>query len=426
MENESIVHRIRTGFSPLFWIGNTLEIFERLAFYGSKAVLSFYLANKIGLGVTAAASLAGLFSGLVYGLPIVAGVFVDRFGFRKTLATCFSVFAVGYFLIGLGGMPQGQGIVESVGKTTYVSIVLLLTAVGGSLIKPCIVGTVERTSKPDYRALGFSIYYALVNLGGAIGPIIATFVRSSYGIEFVFVMSACTSAALVGGTLLFFREPVAAEPVATRTFGRLFGDMLLVFGNLRFMSFLVIFSGFYIMFWQTFYSLPFYVTEVLHFDRFEVLETVDAWTIILLSIPLTAFAKKIPAIQAMTLAFLISSVSWLILAFSHTVGACIAGLFLFAAGESILAPRLYDYVGLIAPRQQLGTFMGFAFLPVAIGSILAGRLAGWLVQHFMREGAGVTGMWITVAVVGFVSTALMVAYDQIVKRSTKTAAVVDA
>ena len=54
----------------------------------------------------------------------------------------------------------------------------------------------------------------------------------------------------------------------------------------------------------------------------------------------------------MTLGFLISSVSWLILAFSHTVGACIAGLFLFAAGESILAPRLYDYVGLIAPRRN--------------------------------------------------------------------------
>ena len=70
--------------------------------------------------------------------------------------------------------------------------------------------------------------------------------------------------------------------------------------------------------------------------------------------------------------------------------------------------------------------MGFAFLPVAIGSIVAGRLAGWLVQHFMREGAGVTGMWITVAVGGFVSTALMVADDQIVKRSTKTAAVVEA
>src|SRR5699024_9819650 len=74
---ESFASRIRNGFSPLFWVGNTLEIFERLAFYGSKAVLSFYLANKIGLGVTAAASLAGLFSGLIYALPIVAGVFVD-------------------------------------------------------------------------------------------------------------------------------------------------------------------------------------------------------------------------------------------------------------------------------------------------------------------------------------------------------------
>jgi dipeptide/tripeptide permease len=286
------------------------------------------------------------------------------------------------------------------------------------LIKPCIVGTVERTSKPDYRALGFSIYYALVNLGGAVGPIIASFVRSGFGIEYVFVMSAATSAMLIAGTLLFFREPGSAAGAGPpRTFGRLFRDMLLVFGNLRFMSFLVIFSGFYIMFWQIFYSLPFYVDEVLHYSRFEVLETVDAWTIILLSVPLTAFAKKIPAIQAMTLGFLISSGSWLILAASHTIPATIAGLFLFAAGESILAPRLYDYVGLIAPREQLGTFMGFAFLPVAIGSIVAGWLAGWLVEHYMRQGGGVTMMWVIVSIVGFVCTALMLVYDRTVKHS---------
>lgn len=414
---ESFLQRVRNGFSPVFWIGNTLEIFERLAFYGSKAVLSFYLANKIGLGVTAAASLAGLFSGLIYALPIVAGVFVDRFGFKKTLATCFTVFTVGYFLIGLGGMPQGQGIVDSVGKTTYVTLVLILTAIGGSLIKPCIVGTVERTSKPDYRALGFSIYYALVNLGGAVGPIIASFVRSSFGIEFVFVMSAATSALLILGTLLFFREPGTSTTNAgpQRTFARLFADMLLVFGNLRFITFLVIFSGFYIMFWQIFYSLPFYIDEILHFPRFEILETVDAWTIILLSVPLTALAKKMPAIQAMTVGFVISSLSWLILAASPTISAAIAGLFLFAAGESILAPRLYDYVGLIAPREQLGTFMGFAFLPVAIGSIVAGRLGGWLVEAYMRQGH-VAMMWIIVAGVGFVCTALMVVYDRTVKR----------
>ena len=65
--------------------------------------------------------------------------------------------------------------------------------------------------------------------------------------------------------------------------GKVFADMVVVFRNFRFISFLVIFSGFWIMFWQIFYSLPFYVRDVLHFGRFEIIETVDAWTIILVS-----------------------------------------------------------------------------------------------------------------------------------------------
>ncbi len=413
-QSESTLQRIRTGFSPAFWIANTLELFERLAFYGSKAILSFYLANKIGIDLPSVGWLIGMFAGLTWSLPIVAGVFVDRYGFRKTLAACFAFFAAGYFLIGLGGMPAGQAITDSMGKTGYMAIVLILTAAGGSLIKPCIVGTVERTSNPDYRALGFSIYYALVNLGGAIGPILATMIRSELGIEYVFVMSAATSALLLGGTLLFFREPDGgAAQGPRRTFGKVFGDMLLVFRNARFMTFLVVFSGFWIMFWQIFYSLPFYIDEILGFKRFEILETVDAWTIILLSVPLTAFAKKMRAMNAMTAGFLIASASWLIMAWSPTVWGAVAALMVFAVGEALQAPRFYEYVGKLAPRDQVGTFMGFAFLPIAIGSFIAGRLGTWLVEHYIRVEQRPSEMFLIIAGVGFVSTALLYLYDRL-------------
>jgi proton-dependent oligopeptide transporter, POT family len=412
---ESTLSRIRTGFSPTFWIANTLELFERFAFYGSKAVLSFYLANKIGLDLPSVGWLIGMFAGLTWSLPIIAGVFVDRYGFRKTLAACFFFFTFGYFMIGLGGMPAGQEIVNSVGKTTYMALVLIVTAAGGSLIKPCIVGTVERTSHPDYRALGFSIYYALVNFGGAMGPILASEIRADIGIEWVFVMSAAVSALLMGGTLLFFREPGGGEAQASqRTFGKVFSDMLLVFRNVRFVAFLVIFSGFWMMFWQVFYSLPFYIDEVLHFKRFEILETVDAWTIILLSVPLTALAKKMRAMNAMIIGFVIASASWLVMAWSPTVPAAIAALMLFAVGESLQAPRFYEYVGGLAPRQQVGTFMGFAFLPIAIGSFVAGRLGTWLVEHFLRESQRPAMMWLIVAAIGFVSTLLLWVYDRVV------------
>jgi proton-dependent oligopeptide transporter, POT family len=405
---------IRRGFHRMFWIANTLELFERLAFYGSKAVLAVYLAEKVALGPQLAASLVGAFSGVLYFLPVLAGTLVDRYGFRRTLAACFSVFTVGYFLIGLAGLEFGQRIVQSIGRTPYIVSVLLLTAVGGSLIKPCIVGTVANTSTDATRSLGYSIYYTLVNVGGALGPVLALQVRQNLGIEYVLIMSSITSFALLLGTLFFFDEPPSREETrSVRTMGQVLRDMLVVFANLRFMLFLIIASGFYILFWQIFYSFPFYVTEILHYARFELLETVDAWTIILLTVPAAAMVKSWKPIRAITLGFFIASVAWLMIPFAPTIPVCIAAMALFAAGEATFAPRFYEYIASLAPPEQVGTFMGFAFLPVSVGSFVAGPLAGWLVTHYVRGGHPNT-MWYVLSGIGLASTAAMVIYDAMV------------
>jgi proton-dependent oligopeptide transporter, POT family len=406
---------LRSGFSSTFWVANTLELFERLAFYGMKAVLTVFLATKAGL-VDEAGTLAGLFSGVIYLLPILAGVFVDKYGFRKTLMTCFGLFSIGYFLIGLAGMEWGEEIVNSIGKRPYVISVLLLTAIGGSLIKPCIVGTVAKTSKEDSRALGYSIYYSLVNFGGAIGPMIALFVRQDWGIEYVLVMSSFTSFLLLIGTWLFFREPESTTGEEKRTFTKVFSDMLLVFGNFRFMLFLIIFSAFWIMFWQIFYLLPFYATDVLHFAQFEILESVDAWCIIFFSLFMGTVFKKWKPFTAMTFGFVVASLSWIIIGAFGTTLSVVLGVALYAAGEGTMAPRFYEYVGSLAPKDQVGTYMGFAFLPVALGSFGAGPLADWLRLGYMETNPSM--MWYILAMIGVGSTILVILYDKFLSPKT--------
>jgi len=401
------VNLLFTGFVPTFWVANTLELFERLAYYGAKAVLTVYLANKVGLHEEAG-FLAGLFNAVLYALPVVAGVFVDKYGFKRTLMACFSIFCVGYFLIGLAGMEYGQSIVAVVGKKPYVIAVLLFTAIGGSLIKPCIVGTVAKTSKPGAQALGFSIYYTLVNFGGAIGPIIAYYVRQDLGIEFVFIMSSITSLFLFFGAWIFFKEP-DGEVTEKKTFSKVFSDMVLVFANVKFMVFLLIFSGFWMMFWQIFYCLPFYATEVLKYNAFEFLETVDAWTIILITIPITALVGKVKPILAMTIGVGIASLSWIVIGAGGTVTATIIGMMLFALGEATQAPRFYEYVSSLAPKDQVGTFMGFAFLPIAIGSFSAGVLSDWLRSSYLETNPAM--MWYTLSGIGIITTLLLIVYD---------------
>lgn len=419
----SFVTQVRGGFNRSFWVANVLELFERFAYYGSKAVLAVYFAEQVGLGSQTATLFAGsVFNTLLYFLPPLAGTVVDRFGFKKSLMACFGIFAMGYFLIGLAGLPIGQPLVQAVGVKAWTLMAVIVTAVGGSLIKPCIVGTVARTTTEGTKALGYSIYYTLVNFGGAIGPIIALWVRESAGISYVLVVSSLTTLALLIATAMFYREPVSVEPAArgapaapTRSMGRVLADMALVFSNGRFMLFLVIFSGFWVMFWHIFYALPFYVKDYLHFERFELMETVDAWTIILVTIPATAIARKLKPLTAMVIGVGLATASWFVMAAIPTLAGAIAALMLFAVGESLQAPRFYEYVSKLAPQEQLGTYMGFAFLPIAIGTFLCGASSGYLVEHYVNGGnPDAPKMWLVVGGYGIISTLLLLLYDRFI------------
>jgi proton-dependent oligopeptide transporter, POT family len=406
-----------SGFSRTFWVANTLELFERFAYYGSKAILAVYIAEQVGLGSQTATFLAGsVFNTLLYFLPPLAGTVVDRYGFKRSLMACFAIFSAGYFLIGLAGLPMGQPLVQAVGVKAWMLIALVITAIGGSLIKPSIVGTVARTTNEETKAVGYSIYYTLVNIGGAMGPIIALSVRENAGISYVLVVSSLTSLVLLIGTAIFYREPPKpADAPPPRSMGQVLADMMLVFRNLRFMLFLLIFSGFWVMFWHMFYALPFYVKDYLHYPRFEIIETVDAWTIILVTIPAAVIARRLKPLSAMVLGLALATVGWFLVGAVPTLTGAIVAMIVFAIGESIQAPRFYEYVARLAPPEQVGTYMGFAFLPIAIGTFIAGASSGYLVEHYVEGGnPAAPQMWFIVGGYGVVSTVLLILYDRFI------------
>jgi len=421
----SFLVQLRSGFNRSFWVANALELFERFAYYGSKAVLAVYIAEQVGLGSQTAGIFAGsVFNTLLYLLPPLAGTIVDRYGFKRSLMACFAIFCIGYFLIGLAGLPLGQPIVQAVGARNWTLLALIITAVGGSLIKPSVVGTVARTTTEQTRGLGYSIYYTLVNLGGAIGPIIALTVRENIGISYVLVVSSLTTLALLIATALFYREPEKpADSPPTPSMARVLADMVQVFRNGRFMLFLIIFSGFWLMFWHIYLALPFYVKDYLHYGKFEIIETVDAWTLILATVPLTALARRLKPLTAMVLGFAIATASWFVMGSVPTLWAAIGAMALFAMGEGLQAPRFYEYVARLAPPDQLGTYMGFAFLPVAIGTFLCGFSSGYLVKHFVEGGnPAAPKMWFVVGAYGLVATVLLLLYDRFIARQVATRA----
>jgi dipeptide/tripeptide permease len=407
---------IRRGFEPTFWVANLTELFERMAYYAQAAVLAIFLHESLHLSTQQTGTLMGLFGFAVWFLPVIGGSLADRFGFRKSLAIAYLTLAVGYFLMGSLSAEWMTPLRQALPLFWVVLLVLMIPALGPSIVKPCVAGTTARASTESVRSIGYSIYYTLVNIGGTLGPLVAFLVRRSLGIENVFRVSALFVFLMFFATLIFYKEPRRADekPVLT-TFAAL-RNMLVVLSNLRFIVFLLIFSGFWIVFWQEFIALPLFLRGYVNPNaKVDLLLSVDPATVIAFQIPVSYLTRKIPVFRAMTLGILISSFSWLVLVLDARTGFVVAALFILAVGEIIQSPRYYEYVSRLAPAGQQGTYMGYAFLPIAIGYLIGGKLGGYLVHYFGDVLHRPNQMWWVVSGIGFATTLLMWIYDITVK-----------
>ncbi|HWO88292.1 MAG TPA: MFS transporter, partial [Gemmatimonadales bacterium] len=339
-----------------------------------------------------------------------------RIGFRRTLASAYLILTIGYFLLGSLSADFLAPLREAVPLYWFVLAILMVPALGPGVVKPVVAGTTARASTEQVRALGFSIYYTIVNIGGTLGPLMAFFVRRTLGLEYVFRVSALFTAAMFVVTILFFREPARSETSQPTTVGQAIRNLFVVFGNLKFIAFLLIFSGFYVVFWQQYVALPLFLRRLNPEANVDLLLMVDPATVILFTFLISYLTRGAPTFLALTVGVAISGLSWLLLMVSATTLFVIVALFVLALGEIVVSPRYYDYVSRLAPVGQQGLYMGFSFLPVAVGDLVGSPLGGWMVSHFGQDGRRLEHMWLVAAGVGLLTAALMFVYDRMVRR----------
>lgn len=412
-------HEIRTGFDRPFWVANISELFERLSYYAAFASLARYLHETLDFGVERASSLTGLFGGLVWFMAVFGGALADRLGFRRALSLAYLILSASYFLLGSIGAPWMAPVRNAVPLVVLVSIVLMLPALGIALVKPAVVGTTARASRENVRSIGYSIYYTLVNVGSAAGPYLASWVHKHVSVENVFRMAALSVFVMFFVVLILFKEPRQTDEVHAASLGQVARNFLTVLSNPRFMIFLLIFTGYWIVFWQEFIALPLYISSYIDPKAdTELILVTDPLTVIALTMVISFLAKRLHAFHAITLGTLVTSLGWILLIVHPSVWMAVATLFVVAIGEIIQQPRYYDYISRLAPPGQQGTYMGFAFLPLGIGSLIGGKFSGWLMRHYGEELHRPEMVWWWVIGVGITTTILLWIYDRVVRAET--------
>lgn len=428
----------KDGFKPQFWVANIMELFERLAYYGQATILSIFLRDHLKFDEFQAGQLSSLFGGLIYLLPIFAGALADKFGFRKAFSFAFFVLAIGYFLIGSIGMKIFSGYYSGFNAYWILFPILIFTAIGGSFIKPSVLGTVALTTTHETKSLGYAIYYWLVNTGAALGPIFAFLVRDSFGIEFVYLVSAISCAAMFITTRLFFKDLESETGESKQSLQTVFKNLIKVLGNFRFISFLLIFGLYWVLFWQFFIIIPFYVTDFISADApIELILSTGAWTIIIFQIPLNRLTKKIPTSTAIVIGFILAALCWLMWYFALPaaqgayinpwgdfkvalgIPIIVLGIFIFSIGEQTQAPRFYEFIADMAPKGQAALFQGYAFLPIAIAWGFGGAFGGWIYQLFVKDLKEPKGIFLVLTGVGVLAIILMLVYNKFILKTTK-------
>ncbi len=410
------LQEIRDGFDRPFWVANISEIFERLSYYGAFSSLAVYLQGKLNFSTEQTGTLTGIFGGMVWFLAIFGGALADKLGFRRALSLAYLILAASYFLIGSIGAAWLAPLRNAVPLGLFVGCILILPALGISLVKPSVVGTTARASRENVRSIGYSIYYTMVNIGGASGPFVADWAHAHLGVENVFRIAALSVFLMFFLVLLFFREPKRIDDVPPPSLANTAKNFLIVLSNPKFILFLLIFTGYWIVFWQQYTSLPGYIHNYIDPNaRVERILITDGAVVICFTLAWNYVIRKIPPFHAVILGTLISSLSWLIVAFWPTVWGAVLSIVLLALGEITQQPRYYEYISKLAPAGQQGTYMGFAFLPIGIGSLIGGWFGGKLMHHFGELQHHPERAWYAITAVGVVTAILLWMYDQVIK-----------
>ena len=387
------------GFTYGYWMLNIIEMFERLAYYSVRVVVALYIMqadDPNGLHFTAAQK------GTIYGwwfifqslLPTFTGGFADRYGYKKSLFVSITLNVIGYVLMGT---------LTSFAGFLFAVIVL---ATGTAFFKPAIQGSLAHNLTKDNSSLGWGIFYWIVNVGAAIGPPLAKFIRTDFGWQALFFTAAGVMS--LNYLMLFtFRDFESGSDktegplkVLTRTLKNLL--------DARLVTWLLIMSCFWLMMYSLWDLQPNFVTDwnnsgdvaawlnvvpgladqwVIQTDRGpqvaqEILLNLNAVLIVIFVIPISILVRKMRTLEAMVIGMAMATAGVLIAGLTTVGAVLLLGVAGFSFGEMLTGPKKSEYLGLISPPEKKGLYLGYVNIPVGIGGYVGAKLQGYVYGNF--------------------------------------------
>jgi dipeptide/tripeptide permease len=201
----------------------------------------------------------------------------------------------------------------------------------------------------------------------------------------------------------------------------------------KFLLMIVLYSGFWVLYFQMFDSVLWYVQayvdassvniavnnllgifgiKINFFFDVEHVTVINALTIIILQLIVSAIVKKKKAMPTMITGIAIGTIGLGMLAISTHIWVFIAGIVVFSVGEMTAHPKFISYIGLIAPTEKKAMYMGYIFLYGVFGSSVGGIVGAKLYVHFVDNLNQPRTLWLIFSSIGVVTIIALLLYNK--------------
>lgn len=398
-EKRSFIDTVKS-LNKTFWLASIMELMERWAWYGIFTLFGLYLVGStdegaLGLNHIEKGKIMGDITAILYLLPVFFGVIADRIGYKLSLGIAYVIMIVGYYLMG------------EVNTFWMMYMAFLFVAIGAAFFKPVASAIVARNTDDTTGTLGFGIFYMMVNIGGFLGPVMSSSLRTQYGWRIIFIQAACVITINLLILLFFYKEKKEENAAPKESLGKALKDSVLniftALKDIRLGILLLLMVCFWTMFNQLFYTLPNFIDDWVDSRQIsdwlntnapflgkhmtqgglvkaEWFTQIDSFMIIIFQMTVSFFVTKMRHINAVIRGAIIASIGVGLTFYTNNPFYTILGTMIFAIGEMMSSPTVSSFIALITPKGKEGLYQGTYFLPVAAGNYFSGLIAGDLYQ----------------------------------------------
>ncbi len=408
-------------FGRTFWTLNTIEMWERLAYYNLRVMAPIYIMQADNPG---GLHLSAMNKGTIYAwwaafqslLPIVTGGLADRMGYKRTLVFSITLMMIGYLMLAfmrdLSFMSDYWAL--------FAGIMTLAT--GTAFFKPSIQASLAHSMPQGKTSVGWGIFYWIVNVGAFVGHYLPSILLALSAIlpgplqaephskeawRNLFIASAFFSSFNL--LLLFTFKDVPSGAPQSESILTVLKRTLSNIWEWRLLTWMAIMSCFWLMMYQLWDLQPNFIADWVDSRSMaqivglapqivqaalieqtprgpmipqQVLLSANALFIILGVVGVAWLSRKMRTLESMLIGMVLAVAGVLVSGWTQSAWVLVCGILCFSLGEMTTGPKKSEYLALIAPPGKKGLYLGYVNIPVGVGVYFGSTIAGYVYGQF--------------------------------------------